>query len=55
MSAHSCNRFGQVSFSVSQEERSAFWEIILTAILSKKICICSCVLLRTVSDIELFH
>jgi hypothetical protein len=39
---------------VSQEERSVFWEVIVSVILSKK-CTCTCVLFRTVSEIELFH
>jgi hypothetical protein len=39
---------------VSQEKRSTFWEVTVFAILSKK-CICTCVLFRTVSEIELFH
>jgi hypothetical protein len=30
------------------------WEVIVSAILSKK-CVCTCVLFRTVSEIELFH
>jgi hypothetical protein len=32
-----------------------FWEIIVSVILSKNWCICTCVLFRTVSEIELFH
>jgi hypothetical protein len=36
------------------EEKSAFWEVILSVILSKK-CICICVSFRTVSEIELLH
>jgi hypothetical protein len=39
---------------MSQEERSVFWEVIVSAILSKS-CICTCVLFRTVSELELFH
>jgi hypothetical protein len=39
---------------MSEEERSIFWEVIVSIILSKK-CICTCVLFRTVSEIELFH
>jgi hypothetical protein len=39
---------------MSQEERSIFWEVIVSVILSKK-CIRTCVLFRTVSEIELFH
>jgi hypothetical protein len=35
---------------VSQEERSIFWEVTVSVILSKK-CICTCVLFRTVSEI----
>jgi hypothetical protein len=40
-------------YRVSQEERSVFWDIV-SVILSKKKCIYTCVLFRTVSDIELF-
>jgi hypothetical protein len=42
--------------TVSQEERSIFWEVIVSVFLSKK-CICTCVLFRTVSEMELrvFH
>jgi hypothetical protein len=36
---------------MSQEERSIFWEVIVV-ILSKKKGICTCVLFRTVSDIQ---
>jgi hypothetical protein len=39
---------------MSQEERSIFGEVIVSAILSKN-CICTCVLFRTVSEIEIFH
>jgi hypothetical protein len=35
-------------------KRSIFWEVIVSALLSKK-CICTCVLFRTVSEIQLFH
>jgi hypothetical protein len=42
-------------YRVSQEERSVFWEVIVSAILSKKNCIFTCVLFRMVSEIELFH
>jgi hypothetical protein len=45
---------GKDTYRVSQEERSIFWEVIVWLILSKKF-ICTCVLFRTVSDIELFH
>jgi hypothetical protein len=38
----------------SKQERSIFWEVILSVILNKK-CICTCVLFRTVSELELFH
>jgi hypothetical protein len=41
-------------YRVSQEERSTFWEIIVSAILRKKF-IWTCVLFRTVSEIELFE
>ena len=38
------------------EEGSIFWEVIVSVILSKKKnCICTCVLFRTFSEIELFH
>jgi hypothetical protein len=36
---------------MSQEERSVFWEVIVSVILNK-ICIYTCVLFRTVSEIE---
>jgi hypothetical protein len=39
---------------VSKEERSIVLEVIVSVILSKK-CMCTCVLFRTVSEIELFH
>jgi hypothetical protein len=39
---------------VPQEERSIFWKVIVSTILSKK-CNCTCILFRTVSEIELFH
>jgi hypothetical protein len=39
---------------VSQEERSVFWEVMIMDILSKN-CAYTCVLFRTVSEIELFH
>jgi hypothetical protein len=39
---------------VSQEERSVLWEVIVSVILNKS-CIYTCVLFRTVSEIELFH
>jgi hypothetical protein len=42
-------------YRVSHEERSIFCEVIVSVILSKKKCICTCVLLRSVSGIELFH
>jgi hypothetical protein len=41
-------------YRVSQKERSIFWEVIVSVILSKKY-VCTCVLFRTVSEIELFH
>jgi hypothetical protein len=41
-------------YRMSQEERSIFWEVIVSVLLSKK-CVCTCVLFRTVSEIELFH
>jgi hypothetical protein len=41
-------------YGVSQEEKSIFWEVTVSVILSKKY-ICTCVLFRTVSEIELFH
>jgi hypothetical protein len=41
---------------MSQEERSVFWEVIISAILSKKKkCIYTCVLFRTASETELFY
>jgi hypothetical protein len=39
---------------VSQEERSIFWEVIVSVILRNKIYML-CVRIRTVSEIELFH
>jgi hypothetical protein len=39
---------------VSQGERSIFWEVTVSGILSKMY-ICTFVLFRTVSEIELFH
>jgi hypothetical protein len=41
-------------YKVSQDGRSIFWELIVSAILKKK-WICTCVLFRTVSEIEIFH
>jgi hypothetical protein len=41
-------------YRVSQEERLVLWEVIVSVILIKK-CICTRVLLRTVSERELFH
>jgi hypothetical protein len=41
-------------YRVSQHERSVFWEVIVSVILSKN-CISSCVLFRTVSEIEKSH
>jgi hypothetical protein len=41
-------------YRVSQKEKSIFWEVTVSAILSKK-CICTCVVFRTVSEIQLFH
>jgi hypothetical protein len=41
-------------YIVFQEKRSIFWEVIVSVILSKN-CICTCVLFRTVSEIEPFH
>jgi len=37
-------------YSVSHEERSVFWEVVLSVTLSKK-CICTCALFRAVSEI----
>jgi hypothetical protein len=43
-------------YKVIQEERSILSEVIVSVILSKnKKCMCTCVLLRTVSEIEVFH
>jgi hypothetical protein len=39
---------------VSHEERSIFWEVTVSVILSKNY-ICTCVLFRTVLEIDLFH
>jgi hypothetical protein len=41
-------------YRMSQDERSIFREIIVSVIISRT-CICTCVLFRTVSEIELFH
>jgi hypothetical protein len=41
-------------YRITQEESSIFWEVIVSAILSKK-SISTCVLFRTVSEIELFR
>jgi hypothetical protein len=40
----------QIIYRVSLEERSIFWEVILS-----RNCICKCVLLRTVSEIVFCH
>jgi hypothetical protein len=37
-----------------QEERSVFWEVVVSVILRKK-CMSICVLFRTISEIELFY
>jgi hypothetical protein len=48
-------RWGGISiYRVSQEERSIFWEGIVLVIVIRS-CICTCILFRTVSNIELFH
>jgi len=44
-----------ILYRVSQEEMSIFWEVIVSVILSKKVYIYTSVLLRTVSEIEIFH
>jgi hypothetical protein len=41
-------------YRMFQEERSIFWEVIVSVILSIK-CMCTGVLSRTVSEIETFH
>jgi hypothetical protein len=41
-------------YRMSQEGRSIFWEVVVSVALRKK-CTCTCVLLQTVSEIELFH
>jgi hypothetical protein len=41
-------------FAAEQEEKSVFSEAIISVILGK-MCTCICVLLRTVSEIELLH
>jgi hypothetical protein len=46
--------FYMMLYRDSQEERSIFWEVIVSIILSKKH-VCTFVLFRTVSEIELFH
>jgi hypothetical protein len=45
--------FGPTLYRMSQEERTIFCEVILSVVLSKKLY--TCVLFRTVSEIELFH
>ena len=40
-------------YRVSQEERSIFWEVIVSVILSKNICINTCPI--PVSEVELFE
>jgi hypothetical protein len=42
------------NIEMSQEERSIFWDVIVIVILIKE-CIRTCVLFRTVSEIELVH
>jgi hypothetical protein len=42
--------FFRKCYRVPEEERSIFWEVIVSVILSKN-CICTCVLFRTVSEI----
>jgi hypothetical protein len=43
-------------YRVSREEISIFWEVIVLVILEKKCtCMCTYVLFRMVSEIELFH
>jgi hypothetical protein len=41
-------------YRMPQEERSTFWEVIVSVILSKNVYM-TCVLFRTVSERELFH
>jgi hypothetical protein len=45
---------GLILYRVSQEERSIFWNVTMSVILSKKY-ICACVLFRKASEIELVH
>jgi hypothetical protein len=40
---------------VFQEEKSIFWEVIVSVILNKKLYIYTYVLFRTASEIEIFH
>jgi hypothetical protein len=42
-------------YRMSKEEGSIFWEVIVSVVLSRNVCICTCILFRTVSGIELFH
>jgi hypothetical protein len=52
---NSCfERICHIIFRLFQEERSIFWDVIISVILSKN-CICTCVLFRTFSEIMLFH
>jgi hypothetical protein len=49
------NRSGNSAsvYRMSQEERSKVWEVTVSVILSK-MCICTCALFGTISEIELF-
>jgi len=50
-----CNTILDCIHRVSQEEISMLWEVIVSVILSKKKCICTCVLFRAVSEVQLCH
>jgi len=43
-----------LTYRMSPEARSIFWEVIVSVIVSKK-CICTCALFRMAFEIEIFH
>jgi hypothetical protein len=51
---HRTRTYKKYIYRMFQGERSIFWEVIESVILSKNF-ICTCVLFRMVSEIELFH
>jgi hypothetical protein len=50
-----CSTLRHKLYGVSQEKRSVFWEVIVLVILNKTLCISTCVLFRTVSEMDLLH